>query len=123
MGIRYSDQHGTKEHFVYPDGLVTCDPRDRPDNPHLRYPKVIIEVLSPSTALYDRTEKFDLYKHIPTLEDYLLVSQDKPNIEVLHKVRDLPQAWLLKTFGTGDTLEITSLGFSCPVDNIYADWR
>lgn len=53
----------------YPDLLVTCDERDRADRYVKRYPELIIEVLSPSTAATARTEKLDEYQTIPTLDE------------------------------------------------------
>jgi Uma2 family endonuclease len=61
--------------YVYPDVLVTCDPADRRDNYLVRSPVLIAEILSPSAAEYDRTEKFANYQKISSLRHYLLVSQ------------------------------------------------
>ena len=109
------------EHVVYPDGAVSCDDRDHENTGFLAHPKVIIEVLSPSTSRYDRTDKFDLYKRLPGLEDYVLLSQNEPKIEIFPKVRDLPAAWLLTTYGPGDQLEIPSLGFTCALNDSYSN--
>ena len=64
-----------KEIFYYPDVVVGCDPRDN-DSHSLRFPKFIIEVLSPATSRFDRQEKLLNYATIPSLEEYLLVDQD-----------------------------------------------
>jgi Uma2 family endonuclease len=69
--------------YFYPDIVVVCDePRfgdDRQDT--LLNPTVIIEVLSPSTEADDRGEKFVYYRRIPSLQEYVLVSQNTPRIE------------------------------------------
>lgn len=62
-------------YYVYPDVLVTCDPADRRDAYLVRHPVLIAEILSPSTAEYDRTKKFANYQKINSLRHYLLVSQ------------------------------------------------
>ncbi|MFO8038350.1 MAG: Uma2 family endonuclease, partial [Sodalinema sp.] len=72
--------------FYYPDVVVTCDDRDRqPQSQYIEYPRLIIEVLSPSTARFDRTEKFADYRTIPSLEEYVLVSSDRQQVEVFQK--------------------------------------
>lgn len=63
--------------FYYPDVMVSCT-RDGVDTLFLRYPKLIVEVLSPSTESIDRREKFLSYTQIPTLEEYVLVAQRLP---------------------------------------------
>src|SRR5437868_2961432 len=69
-------QIGRDNVFYYPDVLVTCDARDT-DRYFTRYPKVLIEVLSPDTERIDRREKFLSYTGIETLAEYVLVAQDK----------------------------------------------
>jgi len=59
--------------FYYPDVLVTCDARDLAAERFMENPAVLIEVLSESTEAFDRGEKFETYKLIPTLREYLLV--------------------------------------------------
>lgn len=75
--VRQSDS------YFYPDVVVACGESQFEDNhfDSLFNPVVIIEVLSPSTEIYDRTEKFDYYKQIATLQEYILVSQDKVKVE------------------------------------------
>jgi len=62
-------------HYTYPDVVVTCDPADRRDAYLIRQPVLIVEVLSPSTADYDRSRKFTQHQKIVSLRHYLLVSQ------------------------------------------------
>jgi len=118
--------HVSKEqttHFLYPDCAVTCDHRDSIGIQNMRFPKVIAEVLSPSTEQHDRTTKFELYKNVPTLEDYILISQNEVRIDVIHKMQDHPMSWLTTTSLENGHFEIKSLNFECPVDRIYRDWR
>ena len=71
-----------EEIFYYPDVMVTCDPRDT-DRYFKRFPKVLIEVLSPETQRVDRREKLSSYMQIETLEEYVLVAQDAMEVTVL----------------------------------------
>ena len=79
-----------KKLFSYPDVLVVCGERKYLDEYKdvLTNPTVIIEVLSPTTGEFDRGEKFIRYRtYLPSLQDYLVVAQDKPLIERLPKAR------------------------------------
>jgi len=67
--------------FHYPDLMVTCDDRDRRAIKMVRYPCLIVEVLSPSTEAYDRGDKFTHYRRISTLKEYVLVSPDRMSVE------------------------------------------
>jgi Uma2 family endonuclease len=67
--------------FHYADVSVTCDPRDRTARKYIRYPRLIVEVLSPSTEAIDRGEKFRQYRRIATLQEYVLIDPDTPNLE------------------------------------------
>jgi Uma2 family endonuclease len=67
----------------YPDVVVTCDPQDvMGAEDYIHSPKLVIEVLSKSTAKFDRGEKFTDYQTCPKLEEYVLVSQTERSIEV-----------------------------------------
>jgi Uma2 family endonuclease len=79
------------KNYVYPDVLVVCAEPEFEINEfdNLLNPTLIIEVLSPSTELYDRSKKFDLYRSIDSLQEYLLISQDKPRIERFLRQRDV----------------------------------
>ncbi|MDX2285473.1 MAG: Uma2 family endonuclease, partial [Bacteroidia bacterium] len=68
-------------YYVYPDVVLTCDARDREDRYVKRYPKVLVEVLSPGTEAYDRRHKLPRYLALPSLEALLLVSQSEVHAE------------------------------------------
>ncbi|MEN9216876.1 MAG: Uma2 family endonuclease [Gloeomargarita sp. HHBFW_bins_162] len=59
--------------YFYPDLVISCDDRDRRATEAIRYPQLIVEVLSPSTASFDRGDKFKFYRRLPTLQEYVLV--------------------------------------------------
>lgn len=86
--------------YVYPDISILCeepilDKNERAGVDVLLNPQIIIEVLSSSTALYDRSEKFDCYKKIPSLGKYMLIDSQKMWVEVFEKT---PQGWLGNTY-------------------------
>ena len=106
--------------YTYPDVVIACPPEfkdDRTDT--LMNPKVIMEVLSPTTEAYDRGRKFDLYRSAVTLEQYVLVAQDLPR--VISYVRQTDGvAWLMSPLdGLGATLQIPSLATSIPLAEVY----
>ena len=77
-------------------------------------PKVIVEILSPSTADYDYGQKFILYRKLESFEEYLLVAQDEARIEVARKTVD--KRWLISTYeGLDAVVNVESLGISLPM--------
>ena len=105
--------------FYYPDVFVTCDPRDRENRYTKRYPSLIAEVLSPSTEKFDRGEKFSDYQQIDSLQDYLLISQEKIQVEIRRKTDS--GSWETMTYGPGDRLEFSRWGLSLPIEDLYED--
>jgi Uma2 family endonuclease len=107
--------------YSYPDVLVVCGERKFHDQYRdvLLNPSVIIEVLSKSTEVFDRGEKFIRYRTwLPTLTDYLLVSQEKPVIE--HYRRQPNGEWLLATVsGLDASLTIASIGCELKLSEVY----
>jgi Uma2 family endonuclease len=67
--------------FHYADVSVTCDERDRSARQYIRYPCLVVEVLSPSTEAIDRGEKFRQYRRIETLREYVLINPDRSGLE------------------------------------------
>ncbi len=104
--------------FYYPDLIVTCDDRDRRSNEDfILHPKLIIEVLSDSTEAFDRGDKFANYKTSPALEEYVLIHQKQILIEQFQ--RSSNNLWISKVCREGDSLELASIGFSCPIADLY----
>ncbi len=107
---------------VYPDIAVTCDPRDLADLRRrvLAYPSLVIEVLSPSTALYDQHGKFDLYRQMPTLREYVLVDSIADRwVEVRRK--DDAGAWSVTTYSDIQAVHLHTLGITLPLAAFYED--
>ena len=106
--------------YTYPDVVVVCG-EPRFEDPHvdtLLNPTVIIEVLSDSTAAYDRGEKFAHYRALPSLSDYLLIAQDQPRIE--HYQRQSDGRWLYSaTDGLDAQVEISTIGCVLRLAEVY----
>jgi Uma2 family endonuclease len=113
----------SRPRYLYPDasiirGPLQFDPEDAKRHSILN-PRVIIEVLSPTTEGYDRGEKFTQYREIESFEEYILISQDRPNVESL--LRQPDGAWSIQNFtGRDATAKIRSLGVDVPMTEIYA---
>lgn len=106
---------------TYPDALIYRKPARfvGKGNSTLLSPKVIFEVLSPSTESYDRRGKFEQYKRIETLTDYILVAQDSICVE--HFLRR-GEDWLYRSFiARADVLPIESVAITLALDAIYDD--
>jgi Uma2 family endonuclease len=83
---------------LYPDVMVTCDSRDLRAERTLHHPLVVIEVLSESTAAYDRGQKFALYRQIDALQEYALVDPEQRTVEVFRRTET--SDWLLAKYPT-----------------------
>ena len=107
--------------YTYPDVGVVCDRPQFDDdrNDTLLNPRVIIEVLSPSTENYDRGKKFAHYRTVESLAEYLLISQDQPRVEqyVCQPNRD----WLLHEATEPDeTIHLPSIDCDLKLSDVYA---
>ncbi|HLO88152.1 MAG TPA: Uma2 family endonuclease [Nostocaceae cyanobacterium] len=105
--------------YYYPDVIVSCDQRDRNFDSFLRYPCLIIEVLSPTTEAFDRGDKFADYRHLDSLQEYVLVSQNRINVEVFR--RNSEGQFVLYPYRENDTIYLASVDFKCSVTDIYED--
>ncbi|MDJ0840375.1 MAG: Uma2 family endonuclease [Acidobacteriota bacterium] len=105
--------------YTYPDIMIVCrQPEftgDQPDT--VTNPSVIMETLSASTEAYDRGKKFAHYRLIPSLEAYLLISQEERKIEMFTREKD---RWaFLETIGENASLTIPPLSLKLPLDEVY----
>jgi len=106
--------------FTYPDVMVVCGTvaltADRPDT--ITNPCVIVEVLSDATREYDRGEKFTLYQAIPTLQEYLLIEQDR--VSATHWQRQPTGEWTAQTYVSLDVaISLPTLGVTLSLREIY----
>lgn len=105
---------------TYPDAAVVCGAIERDPDDHnvATNPSILVEVLSDSTEGYDRGQKFANYRAIPSLRDYVVVSQYEPRIEV-HS-RDVSGLWVLREARSGGGVPLSALGgATLDVDRVY----
>jgi Uma2 family endonuclease len=102
----------------YPDLVMTCDARDLEDEQVTRFPKLIVEVLSRNTASVDRGQKFEEYRRIPTLEEYVLIDSTRVLVEVLRRAGD---AWTFTEHGPGASFRLESIPLALRVVDLYED--
>ncbi len=106
--------------YTYPDVVVHCEPSRYLDNQFdtLLTPRVLIEILSDSTEKYDRGTKSAQYREIDSLQEYVLVSQAEPRVEVFQRQPD--GNWLLRETRTlEDSATLHSVGVTIPMSEIY----
>ena len=103
----------------YPDVFVSCDPRDRSADAELvqRHPQLVVEVLSESTAAFDRGRKFEAYRGLESLTAYLLVEQDRAHADLF--LRNADGLWVLHPGSTGEALTIDPPGVVLTLAAIY----
>jgi Uma2 family endonuclease len=107
--------------YTYPDVIVACEEPQFEDAEvdTLLNPTLIVEVLSPSTEDYDRGTKFEHYRTLPSLQEYLLISQDK--IHIVHYTRQADATWVLsETNRQEDLIHLPSIACDLSVAEIYA---
>ncbi|MBN8443586.1 MAG: Uma2 family endonuclease [Thauera sp.] len=105
----------------YPDVFVTCDARDRQPEASLakQWPSLIVEVLSDSTAALDRGRKFELYQQIDTLQEYLLIEQDRTHADLFRKNSE--GLWVLHPATPGSVIRLESVGAELELEGLYED--
>jgi len=108
---------------TYPDVSVVCGPvqTDDEDPNAIVNPTALFEVLSPSTAGYDRGEKFDHFMQIPTLRAYVIVDHARPHIDLY--TRNPDDTWTRRGFGAGDTVRIDAIDVDVQVKQVYEGWE
>ena len=109
----------SKTRYVYPDATVSCDEQDRGQNDIVQSPRLVVEVLSPSTEDYDRGRKFGYYRECSSIQEYLLIDAQRPAIEVCRRERQ--DLWILRTFHPDDEIELANLGIRFPFSAVYED--
>ncbi len=121
--LRVKVQKSRKNFNTYPDISIACPPFEFEEKRSgvkdtLLNPRVLIEVLSPSTEKFDRADKFDQYKLIESLTDYILVAQDRVRIEHYH--RGEGQLWTVQSFNQrADSFALPELEILLSLEEIY----
>lgn len=105
---------------VVPDVVLTCALSDWDKSKRLKpfkiqSPLIVVEVLSPSTERYDRAEKFARYQCCPTLEVYVLISQDEPHVEIYRRAT----GWKQELFLSDQVIMLDQLDLELPLAVIY----
>jgi Uma2 family endonuclease len=107
------------QRYTYPDVFVTCEKFDPNEEYIVKSPDIIIEVLSASTAEYDRSEKFKLYQKVPSIRYYILVDSRHISVELFART-DKRSLWTYQAFTElTDIIDIPALDISIPMQTIY----
>src|SRR5436305_7640005 len=111
---------GDENPSYFPDITVTCNPEDyKRGSTTIRSPRLIIEVLSPSTTYRDRGEKLRVYKACASMEEYVMVSTRRQEIEIYRRVS--ANKWEDTQYTVEQEVTLASVGLTIPVSEIYAD--
>ena len=103
--------------FYYPDVFVTCDPRDHQAEDFMSTAVLVVEVLSPSTAAYDRGEKFAAYRQLASLKEYVLIDPERKRIECFR--RGEGRLWVLHEPGPEQALTLQSVDVRVASEDVF----
>lgn len=104
-----------KHDFYYPDVMVSCNHEDNISNYYETQPVLIAEVLPPSTRRFDKTHKRQMYQTLESLQEYLLIDQERAEIEVFNR----KSGWQAEYFYPGDSIHFQSIDVTVAVEDIY----
>jgi Uma2 family endonuclease len=109
----------TTELATYADLTIVCSELELdPDDANaVTNPTLLVEVLSPSTEAYDRGQKAAHYRQMPSVQEYVLVAQDAPRIEVFRRGQD--GHWSFIEAGPGESLRLESIRCTLAVDDVF----
>ena len=105
--------------FFYPDVMVSCDTNDNKAEQFISNPTLIIEVLSDSTAAYDRGDKFAAYRSLESLQEYVIVDIDSRRVECFR--RTMENEWLLHDYHGDVACQFHSLDIDITLADIFED--
>lgn len=103
--------------ILYPDVFVTCDKADLATEMIFRAPMLVIEVLSPATQAYDRSQKFALYRRLASLREYILVDPDTRRIEAFRYTAD--GSWVFHDMSQDREMAVPSVACTVPVVQVF----
>jgi Uma2 family endonuclease len=106
------------EAILYPDLFVTCHPADLRTDMIFRSPLLVIEVLSPSTQAYDRSQKFALYRRITSLQEYVLIDPETRRVEGFRRGTD--GLWVLHDMSEGSDMTLASIEALVSLTDLFA---
>lgn len=107
-----------EEKYYYPDVTVSCNSEDwrQGANDIVRTPRLVVEVLSPSTESFDRGRKFRTYQACPSIEEYVLIRTAYQEVEIFNRQGDI---WTYRRFEPGQDVELLSIGLTIPLAALY----
>ena len=105
--------------YFYPDVMVTCSAADQASALIKAEPKLIIEVLSPSTAAYDRGQKFSHYRSLPSLQEYVLVDLDTRQTDCYRL--GVNGLWVLHPFTGDEAVHLASVALEITAAQLFAE--
>src|SRR5574337_353702 len=103
--------------ILYPDIFVTCDQADLATDMIFHSPTLVIEVLSPSTQAYDRSQKFALYRRLASLKEYILVDPDTRRVEAFR--RDAEDQWVFHDMSDDESMAVPCLRLEVPLAQVF----
>lgn len=115
MRLHVADANG----YFYPNVMVTCSDHDRASPLLKSEPRLLVEVLSPSTAAYERGLKFSHYRSIASLQEYLLIDLETRSSDCYRKGPD--GLWVLHPFARGETVVLASVGLELAAELLFAE--
>src|SRR5216110_292004 len=120
-----SDRHvqplGDEDPTYLPDITVTCNPDDyKRGAPAIRSPRLIVEVLSPSTYMIDRVEKLKAYQSCPSCEEYVMISSHHQEVEVYRRESTTGE-WKFVRYTAEQIVTLARVELTIPISEIYTD--
>ena len=104
--------------ILYPDVFVTCDKTDLTTEMLFKAPTLVIEVLSPATEGYDRSDKFALYLRLLSLKEYVLINPENRRVESF--LRGADDLFVLHDMSESETVRFLSLDVKVPAAAVFA---
>ena len=119
--VKINSETHSQPDYVYPDASVTCDPSDqRPQNTLIRSPRVVVEVLSPSSAKIDRIDKRKSYQACPTIQEIVLIDQFSPLVEIYRRDENDTTRWNYVVYHESEQeVVIQCLDLSLHMEEVY----
>ena len=102
--------------YYYPDVMLVCDPDDNDPLVKTR-PCLLAEVLSPNTEAIDRREKLTAYQRLPSLREYLLLTQDEMRVELYRRLN--LREWVQEIHSPGDIIKLVCVDLELPIETLY----
>ncbi len=109
----------TANSYFYPDVFVTCSERDALDRMIKSEATLVVEVLSPSTTAFDRGHKFEAYRSMPSLQEFVLIDPEALTAEVYR--RSSNEEWILRAYASGSGVTLKSIDLTISSTDLFAD--